>query len=153
LFSAWPGKKTRKKEEKYWKNGVSPKNPMSFQAENSHSGGQNIVEMRPYLLKTKRIKNVTKCHSFISRKCFFFVKDSTVYEIRIIETLQNHIILCFYFKPAGEIAFLPGTNKNQVLPTGSFHHSDSQNRIVFILPPGFRPTLITSTGYRLMQPA
>jgi hypothetical protein len=101
LFSAGPGKKTWKKEEKYWKSGVYPEKPMSFQAENSHSGGQNIVEMCPYLLKTKRIKNVTKCHSFIFRKCFFFVKNNTGREIRIIETLQNHTILCFHFKPAG----------------------------------------------------
>jgi hypothetical protein len=146
LFSAGPGKETWKKEEKYWKNGVYPEKPMSYQAENSHSGGQNIVEMCPYLLKTNGIKNVTKCHSLISKKCLFFVKNNTATEIRIIKILQNHTILCFNFKPAGEIAFLPGTNKNQVLPTGSFHHSDSQNRIVFILPPGFLPTLNTSTG-------
>ena len=146
LFSAGPGKKTWKKEEKYWKNGVYPEKPMSFQAENSHSGGQNIVEMCPYLLKTKRIKNVTKCHSFIFRKCFFFVKNNTGSEIRIIETLQNHTILCFHFKPAGEIAFLPGTNKNQVVPTGRFHHSDSQNRNDFILPQGFLSTLNIRTG-------
>jgi hypothetical protein len=83
----WPGKETWKKEEKYWKNGVYPEKLMSFQAENSHSGGQNIAEMCPYLLKTNGIKNVTKCHSIISKKCLFFVKDSTAYEIRIIETL------------------------------------------------------------------
>jgi hypothetical protein len=77
LFSAGPGKKTWKKEEKYWKNGVYPEKPMSFQAENSHSGGQNIAEMCPYLLETKRIKNVTKCHSIISKKCLFFVKNNT----------------------------------------------------------------------------
>jgi len=60
---------------------------MSFQAENSHSGGQNIVEMRPYLLKTKRIKNVTKCHSLISKKCLFFVEHDTGNEARILKTL------------------------------------------------------------------
>jgi hypothetical protein len=53
LFSVWPGKKTRKKEKEHWNNGVYPEEPMSFQSENSHSVGQNIVEMCPYLLKTK----------------------------------------------------------------------------------------------------
>lgn len=136
-------------KKKHWNNGVYPEKPMSFQAKNSRSGGQNIVETCPYLLKTNGIKNVTKCHSFIFRKCFFFVKDSTAYEIRIIETLQNHTILCFHFKPAGEIAFLPETNKNQVLPTGSFHYSGSQNRNDLILPPGVLPTLNTRTGCSL----
>ena len=50
---------------------------------------------------------------------------------------------------AGEKAIFPKPHKNQVLPTGSFHHSDSQNRNDFILPPGFRPTLKAKTGYSL----
>jgi hypothetical protein len=83
----WPGKETWKKEEKYWKNGVYPEKLMSFQAENSHSGGQNIVEICPYLLKTKRIKNVTKCHSIILKKSFCFVEHDTGNEARILKTL------------------------------------------------------------------